>query len=80
MKQVPSNEGKNFPDMHVHIMNLKGWLTGIHHYCSKEHLQGYLDEYHYRYNRRNNMNPMFDSLIRKMVVNSPERLIKERDN
>ena len=49
LKQVPSNEGKNFPDMHIHIMNLKGWLRGIHHHCSKEHLQGYLDEYHYRY-------------------------------
>ena len=44
LKQIPSNEGKNFPDMHIHIMNLKGWLRGIHHHCSKEHLQGYLDE------------------------------------
>jgi hypothetical protein len=24
LKQVPSNEGKNFPDMHIYIMNLKG--------------------------------------------------------
>lgn len=80
LKQVPSNEGKNFPDMHIHIMNLKGWLRGIHHHCSKEHLQGYLDEYHYRYNRRNNMNTMFDLLVKKMVANKPVRLITKWDN
>jgi transposase-like protein len=78
LKQIPSNEGKNFPDMHIHIMNLKGWLRGIHHHCSKEHLQGYLDEYHYRYNRRNNMNTMFDLLMKKMIDNKPIRLITNK--
>lgn len=78
LKQMPSNEGKNFPDMHIHIMNLKGWLRGIHHHCSKEHLQGYLDEYHYRYNRRNNMNTMFDLLVKKMIENKPIRLITNK--
>jgi hypothetical protein len=80
LRQIPSNDGKNFPDMHIHIMNLKGWLRGIHHHCSKEHLQGYLDEYHYRYNRRNSMNTMFDLLVTKMVENKPIRLIKKRDS
>jgi hypothetical protein len=78
LKQIPSNEGKNFPDMHIHIMNLKGWLRGIHHHCSKEHLQGYLDEYHYRYNKRNNMNTMFDLLVKKMIDNKPIRLITNK--
>ena len=57
LKQVPSNDGKNFPDLHIYIMNLKGWLRGIHHPCSKERLQGYLYEYHYRYNRIVKNNP-----------------------
>ena len=74
LKQIPSNDGKNFPDLHIHIMNLKGWLRGIHHHCSKERLQGYLDEYHYRYNRRNNMNTIFHNLIKKIVENKPIRL------
>lgn len=78
LKQIPSNQGKNFPDMHIHIMNLKGWLRGIHHHCSKEHLQGYLNEYHYRYNRRNNMNTMFDLLVKKMIENKPIRLMKNK--
>jgi len=30
LKQVPSNKGKNQPDMHIHIMNLRGWLEGYH--------------------------------------------------
>lgn len=53
LKQIPSLSGKGFPHVHIHIMNIKGWLRGIHHHCSKEHLQGYLDEYHFRFNRRN---------------------------
>jgi len=80
LKQIPSNDGKNFPDLHIHVMNLKGWLRGIHHHCSKQHLQSYLDEYHYRYKRRNSMNSMFDLLIQKMIVNLPARLPKRRDN
>jgi hypothetical protein len=67
--QIESHDGDNFPDIHVHIMNLKGWLRGIHHHCSRERLQGYLDEYHFRYNRRNSMDTIFDVLIRKMVGN-----------
>jgi hypothetical protein len=74
LRQIPSSDGKNFSDLHIHIMNLKGWLRGIHHHCSKERLQGYLDEYHYRYNRRNNMDTIFHNLIVKMVVNDPKRL------
>lgn len=74
LKQIPSNSGKNHPDMHIHIMNLKGWLRGIHHHCSKERLQGYLDEYHFRYNRRNNMDTIFDTLMKRMVEYNPKRL------
>jgi hypothetical protein len=76
LKQIPSDDGKNFPDLHIHIMNLKGWIRGIHHHCSKEKLQGYLDEYHYRYNRRNNMDTIFHKLIEKMVNNKPMRIDK----
>ena len=36
LEQVESNDGKNFKDIHIHIMNIKGWLRGVHHHCSKE--------------------------------------------
>jgi hypothetical protein len=75
LEQIATDDGKNFKDIHIHIMNVKGWLRGIHHHCSKEHMQGYLDEYHYRYNRRNNMGVIFDLLIKKMVTNPPNRLL-----
>jgi transposase-like protein len=74
LQQVPSNKGLNLKELHIHIMNIQGWLRGIHHFCSKEHLQGYLDEYHYRYNRRNNMDTIFDLTIKKMVEQKPNRI------
>jgi len=74
LEQVESDDGKNFKDIHIHIMNIKGWLRGIHHHCSKERMQGYLNEYHFRYNRRQAMGSIFDLLIRRMVKNEPVRL------
>jgi hypothetical protein len=74
LEQMKSEKGKNFPDLHLHIMNIKGWLRGIHHHCSAERLQGYLDEYHFRYNRRSNMDTIFDVLIRRMVYSQPIHL------
>ena len=75
LEQAVSDGGRNFKDIHLHIMNIKGWLRGIHHHCSKERIQGYLNEYHYRYNRRNHMGSMFDLLVKRMVVNAPIRLL-----
>lgn len=74
LEQVPSKKGSNMPELHIHIMNIQGWLRGIHHHCTKERLQGYLDEYHYRYNRRAFMGAIFDSTIKRMVCNKPIRL------
>jgi hypothetical protein len=75
LEQIASDDGKNFKDIHIHIMNVKGWIRGIHHHCSKKHIQGYLNEYHYRYNRRNHMGSMFDLLLKRMVKNEPIRLL-----
>ena len=70
LKQLDSNNGKNFKELHIHIMNIKGWLRGIHHHCSKGHMQNYLNEYHFRYNRRSNMETIFNVLVKRMVKNS----------
>lgn len=74
LEQVKSADGKNFKELHIHVMNIKGWLRGIHHHCSKERMQGYLDEYHFRYNRRENMGTIFDLLLKRMIKNEPKRL------
>ena len=68
IEQQKSEDGRNFSQIHIHIMNIKGWLRGIHHHCSKERMQGYLDEFHFRFNRRNSMDTIFDVLIRRMIA------------
>ncbi|MDR1459878.1 MAG: transposase, partial [Bacteroidales bacterium] len=73
IEQKPSSKGSYFPELHIHIMNIQGWRRGIHLHCSKEYLQGYLDEYHYRYNSRNYMDTIFDNLIVRMVKYEPGR-------
>lgn len=74
LEQIDSGEGKNFRELHIQIMNFKGWLRGIHHHCSKTHIQGYLDEYCFRYNRRNNLDTIFHKLLERMVLNNDTAL------
>jgi len=40
------------PLIHLVFSNLKTWLLGTHHGVSPKHLQSYLDEYVFRFNRR----------------------------
>jgi DNA-binding CsgD family transcriptional regulator len=52
LEQEKSNPGKNFHHIHTLIMNFKGWLRGIHHKCSSKKFQNYLDEFCFKFNRR----------------------------
>jgi len=70
MKQVLSDSGNGMPDLHIHIMNLKSWLRGTHHHCNKDRLQGYLNEFHFRFNRRNFDEVVFNILPKLMVQNT----------
>jgi len=70
LTQVKSGEkGVNFPHMHRAIMMLKTWLRGTHH--SVEHLQAYLDEYCYRFNRQLMKGKIFDNLLDRMLAHEP---------
>lgn len=40
------------PIIHLVFSNLKTWILGIHHGVSHQHLQAYLNEYTFRFNRR----------------------------
>ena len=40
------------PIVHLVFSNLKSWLTGCHHGVSPQHLQAYLNEFTFRFNRR----------------------------
>ena len=76
LKQVVSEDMKNLKELHIQIINIIRMATrpGLHHHCSKERMQNYLDEYYFRYNRRLNMDTIFDVLIRK-ILNYKEILI-----
>ena len=66
-----SAKGLNFEELHKQIMMFKNWLRGTHHKCSKHLLFAYLDEYKYRFNKRNMREWIFDNLIDKMMNNIP---------
>ena len=70
LTQVYSGDkGGNFSELHRVIMNLKGWLRGVHHHVWD--LQDYLDEYCYRFNRSFMKEAVFENLINRMVLTKP---------
>jgi transposase-like protein len=51
------------PMTHLVFANLKSWLLGIHHGVSAKHLQAYLNEFTFRFNRRFHPFIAFRSLL-----------------
>ena len=51
------------PRIHQAFGNLKTWLRGTHHGVDPKHLQAYLDEYVFRFNRRRTPMAAFQSLL-----------------
>ncbi|WP_416182870.1 transposase [Mucilaginibacter sp. 5C4] len=52
----------------------KAWLRGTHHHCT--HLQKYIDEFCYRFNRLKYQDTLFHKLIERMVFTQPSFLSK----
>ena len=48
----PSVAEECMPIIHLVFANLKTWLLGTHHGVSHQHLQAYLNEFTFRFNRR----------------------------
>lgn len=70
LSQIQSGKkGENFPDLHRVIMGFKGWLRGMHHHAN--HLQAYIDEYTYRFNRNFMKANIFDNLLNRMMIAKP---------
>jgi transposase-like protein len=51
------------PMIHIVFSNLKSWLRGTHHGVSLSHLQAYLNEYVFRFNRRFYPMTAFNSVL-----------------
>ena len=48
----PLSAEEYLPIIHLVFANLKTWLNGIHHGVSHQHLQAYLNEFTFRFNKR----------------------------
>ena len=69
VREKSEKKGKNFAQLHRCIMMFKAWLRGVYH--SVRHLQSYLDEYTYRFNRHNMKEGIFENLMIRMIKNPP---------
>jgi len=67
----PENASKLLPWVHIMIANAKGNIRGTHHGVSPKHLQKYLSEFCYRFNRRYQLNQRFDRLLCACALAEP---------
>ncbi len=58
-----SKTDQHLPMIHIVFGNLDAWLLGTHHGVSPKHLQGYLNEFVFRFNRRFWPLVAFDSVL-----------------
>jgi len=59
------------PRIHRVFGNLKSWLRGTHHGVRNKHLQVYLDEFTFRFNRRRSPMAGFPSLLGLAGLHKP---------
>src|SRR6185312_7644406 len=52
IRKTPELADMHLPMIHLVFSNLKTWLAGTHHGVSPQHLQAYLNEFTFRFNRR----------------------------
>jgi len=64
MNNDPAKAETHLPMVHLVISNLKTWIMGTHHGAiAHYHLQAYLNEYQYRFNRRFYPMTAFNSVL-----------------
>ena len=59
------------PWAHRIFSNLKVWALGVYHGLRREHLQTYLDEFNFRFNRRRTRHAAFRSLLGIAAAHTP---------
>jgi transposase-like protein len=67
IEQKYSDQGKNFKELHIVIMQLNSWLRAILTNVSKWHIQAYFDEFCFRINQSQSKQSMFHKMIERMV-------------
>ena len=71
IEQKFNNNGSNFKELHIVIMQLKSWLGAIATHFSKWHIQAYFDEFCFRINRSQFKQSIFHKTIERMVLAEP---------
>ena len=71
VKSTPESAKKHLPWVHVAISNCKRFLLGTYHGVSRKHLQMYLDEFCFRFNRRLREDSLIHSLLCACVFTAP---------
>ncbi|MDR6238300.1 hypothetical protein HNQ88_001276 [Aureibacter tunicatorum] len=63
--KVIKNEAieKELPWVDIAISNAKRWMLNTFHFVSQKHLQSYLDEFCYNFNRRYMRGELYDRLL-----------------
>jgi len=59
------------PWIHRVFSNLKAWALGVYHGLRRQHLQSYLDEFTFRFNRRRNRFAAFRSILPITTTRGP---------
>jgi transposase-like protein len=68
---TPEQADEHLPMVHLVFSNLKSWILGTHHGTSQQHLQAYLNEFCFRFNRRFYPMTAFNSVLGIAVKTVP---------
>ncbi len=74
VQQTPQHASELAPHIHRAFSNLKSWIIGIHHGVEPKYLQSYLNEFAFRFNRRENPMSAFRSLLNIVSSKTPMTL------
>jgi transposase-like protein len=67
-QKAPEDSLKLLPKVHIVITNLKAWMRGtFNRYPSPKHLDAYLREFQFRFNRRWKPEHIFDQLLKNCI-------------
>jgi transposase-like protein len=80
VQKDPARAGEILPWCHIVFGNLKNWLRGTFHGVSRKHLQRYLEEFVYRFDRRWREEEIFGFVLRRAAQGAPlpyNRLVAE---
>jgi transposase-like protein len=71
VQDSPQSASRLAPHVHRVFSNLKTWLMGTHHGVEPKYLQAYLDEFVFRFNRRQTPMAAFQTLLGITAVKTP---------